>query len=122
MTAFFRRLSHARVNQIFSACADVCVNPGAFDAWLPSYQALCGADGQAAAVRSAAMLAINPKYVLRNHLAETAIRKSRDEQDDSEVLTLLKLLERPFDEQPQFESYAALPPAWAAGLEVSCSS
>jgi serine/tyrosine/threonine adenylyltransferase len=122
MTAFFRRLSHAVVSNNFSSCADVCVNPAAFAAWLPSYQVACDADGQNATARSVAMLAVNPKYVLRNHLAETAIRKSRDEQDDSEVNTLLKLLARPFDDQPQHESYAALPPAWAAGLEVSCSS
>jgi uncharacterized protein YdiU (UPF0061 family) len=35
---------------------------------------------------------------------------------------LLAILERPFDEQPENESYAALPPDWASHLEVSCSS
>ena len=67
------------------------------------------------------MLAVNPKYVLRNHLAETAIQRAR-ENDFSEVDRLLAVLSRPFDEQPEAESYAALPPDWAAGLEVSCSS
>jgi hypothetical protein len=31
-------------------------------------------------------------------------------------------LQRPFDEQPEHEQYAALPPDWASGIEVSCSS
>jgi hypothetical protein len=35
---------------------------------------------------------------------------------------LLKLLGRPFDEQPEMEDYAALPPDWAQHISVSCSS
>ena len=59
--------------------------------------------------------------MLRNRTAETAIRHARD-KDFSEVERLLAVLSRPFDEQPEAEAYAALPPDWAAGLEVSCSS
>ena len=44
------------------------------------------------------------------------------ERSFSEVARLLEVLSRPYDEQPEFEMYAALPPAWAAQLEVSCSS
>jgi uncharacterized protein YdiU (UPF0061 family) len=123
MTAFFRRLSHAVVNNDFAVVRDVCVDAAAFDAWLPSYQTACANDNSMSALqRSSEMLAINPKYVLRNHLAELAIRKARDEQDYSEVNVLLKLLTKPFDEQPEYDAYAALPPAWAQSLEVSCSS
>jgi uncharacterized protein YdiU (UPF0061 family) len=50
-----------------------------------------------------------------------AIRKAQD-KDFSEVEHLLACLRRPFDEQPEFGHYAALPPDWANGLEVSCSS
>ena len=71
--------------------------------------------------RQAAMRAANPKYVLRNWLAEVAIRKAQ-EGDFSEVGCLLDCLRRPFAEQPEFERYAALPPDWASSLEVSCSS
>ena len=68
---------------------------------------------------------VNPKYVLRNHLAEVAIRKARGDdgtRDFSEVARLLKILERPYDDQPQFEAYAQEPPDWARTLELSCSS
>jgi uncharacterized protein YdiU (UPF0061 family) len=67
------------------------------------------------------MLAHNPKYVLRNHLAEIAIRQAKL-GDFSEVETLLTLLQSPFDEHPEREAYAELPPAWASTIEISCSS
>ena len=63
---------------------------------------------------------VNPKYVLRNHLAEVAIRRAKEKF--SEVERLAQILRRPFDEQPEHEAYAALPPDWAGSLEVSCSS
>jgi uncharacterized protein YdiU (UPF0061 family) len=64
---------------------------------------------------------VNPKFVLRNHLAQIAIQKAQ-QKDFSEVQRLLHILQRPFDEQPEYEGYAALPPDWAAGISVSCSS
>jgi len=64
---------------------------------------------------------VNPKFVLRNHLAETAIRQAK-EKDFSELERLAAVLRRPFDEQPENEAYAAMPPDWAGSLEVSCSS
>ena len=70
---------------------------------------------------SAAMLQINPQYVLRNHLGEQAIRLAKL-KDFSGVHTLLTLLARPFDAHPGFESYADFPPDWAASIEISCSS
>jgi uncharacterized protein YdiU (UPF0061 family) len=71
--------------------------------------------------RSRRMNRANPKYVLRNHLAELAIRQAR-ERDPAMVRRLLHVLRQPFDEQPEHEDLAALPPDWAARLEVSCSS
>jgi uncharacterized protein YdiU (UPF0061 family) len=73
------------------------------------------------AARAIAMNRVNPKFVLRNHLAETAIRRAK-EKDFSEAERLAAVLRRPFDEQPENEAYAGLPPDWASSLEVSCSS
>ena len=67
------------------------------------------------------MLRTNPKFVLRNHLAETAIRQAR-EGDYSEIDLLMQLLQTPFDEHPGLEAYAGFPPDWASQLEISCSS
>jgi uncharacterized protein YdiU (UPF0061 family) len=67
------------------------------------------------------MQRINPKYVLRNHLAEAAIRAAED-GDFGETERLHAILRRPFDEQPESAVYADFPPAWAESIEVSCSS
>jgi uncharacterized protein YdiU (UPF0061 family) len=67
------------------------------------------------------MLQTNPKFVLRNHLGEQAIRKARY-KDFSEVHTLQMLLETPFAEHPGYEAYADFPPDWASSIEISCSS
>ena len=64
---------------------------------------------------------MNPKYILRNYLAQAAIEQAQH-QDFSEVAKLLKLLEKPFDEQPQFQGYAIAPPPNLTAIEVSCSS
>ena len=63
----------------------------------------------------------NPKFVLRNYLAQEAIAAA-EKRDYSEIARLHDVLRRPFDEQQANERYAQLPPDWAAGIEVSCSS
>ncbi|PLP97024.1 protein adenylyltransferase SelO [Cupriavidus pauculus] len=100
---------------------DLFLDRAAWDAWAAEYRARLQAEQPDDATRGVAMRQVNPKYVLRNHLAETAIRAARD-KDFSEVDRLLAVLSKPFDEQPEAEHYAALPPDWASGLEVSCSS
>ena len=67
------------------------------------------------------MLKNNPKFVLRNHLGEQAIRAAKL-KDFSGVDTLLTLLQSPFDEHPGHDAYADFPPDWASSIEISCSS
>ena len=64
---------------------------------------------------------VNPKYVLRNYLAQTAIEKAQ-QKDFSEIDRLLTLLQNPYSDQPGMEAYAAPPPNWGKHLSVSCSS
>jgi uncharacterized protein YdiU (UPF0061 family) len=63
----------------------------------------------------------NPKYVLRNHLAQAAITRAQ-QHDFSELERLLQLLRNPFDKQPEMESYALPAPPDAPPVAVSCSS
>jgi len=118
-TIFWRRLSHAVGAGDFTPVRDLFLDREAFDAWLGRYRERLSA--QAAEPTALRMLQVNPKYVLRNHLGETAIRAAR-EKDFSEVARLLAVLERPFDEQPEHEALAGFPPDWAAQIEISCSS
>jgi uncharacterized protein YdiU (UPF0061 family) len=64
---------------------------------------------------------VNPKFILRNHLAQTAIEKAQG-KDFSEITKLLKILSKPFDEQTEYESYSMAPPPNLQAVEVSCSS
>jgi serine/tyrosine/threonine adenylyltransferase len=101
---------------------DQFIDRAAFDAWAASYRARLRHEPGTDSERKARMDAVNPKYILRNHLAQIAIEKAEKEKDFSEVDHLLKLLSKPFDEQPEMQSYAVPPPAGAQQISVSCSS
>ncbi|MCC2657296.1 MAG: YdiU family protein [Panacagrimonas sp.] len=103
------------------AVRDEITDVAAFDAWLVSYRERLRSETSDDAARAARMNAVNPKYVLRNHLVQTAIEQA-EHGIDGEVARLFDILQRPFDEQPENEAYAAQPPAWAQEISVSCSS
>ncbi|AQL03397.1 UPF0061 protein azo1574 [Zea mays] len=74
--------------------------------------------------RKAAMNSVNPKYILRNYLCQSAIDVA-EQGDYEEVRRVLRVMHNPYDEQPGMEKYARLPPAWAYRPGVcmlSCSS
>jgi uncharacterized protein YdiU (UPF0061 family) len=100
---------------------DHFLDRAAVDAWGARYLERLAHESRPDAARQAAMRAANPKFVLRNHLAQRAIEQAQA-GDFDEVRRLHELLRRPFDEQPGQDAYAALPPDWARHIEVSCSS
>jgi len=120
---FFRRLNafQTAANSDNANLRDLFVDRAAFDAWAYDYAALLRRSGEPDIVRKARMDRINPKYILRNYLAQGAIEKAQA-RDYSEVARLLKLMQSPYEEHPELEQYAGFPPDWAAGIEVSCSS
>ena len=106
-------------SEAWQSMDDLFIDRARWQAWLARYvertvPAQWPAMGQQ-------MLRTNPKFVLRNHLTEIAIRQAQA-GDFSEIDTLHNLLKSPFDEHPGMQAYAALPPDWADQLEISCSS
>jgi len=91
----------------------------ALQAWLLRYAARVRADGAPDAGRIALMHAANPRYVLRNYLAQQAIDRA-EQGDEAGVNELLDVLRHPYDEQPGKARLAARRPDWARE-RVGCS-
>ncbi len=87
--------------------------------WLGDYRGRLRSDRMDQEARREAMNAVNPKYVLRNYMAQVAIDKA-EQGDHSLVNELLDLLRRPYDEQPNREVWAGKRPDWAR-TRVGCS-
>jgi uncharacterized protein YdiU (UPF0061 family) len=100
---------------------ELFVDRDAFDAWARRYAARLREEGSRDEERQRRMNRINPRYVLRNYLAQQAIEQAQ-QKDFSEIDRLLNLLRDPFTDQPGMEAYAAAPPDWGKRLIVSCSS
>jgi len=119
---FFRTLGDLAGGE---AALRAALAPGApperLDAWFAAYRSRLGREARSAPERAVAMRAVNPKYVLRNYLAQNAI-VAAERRDYGEIERLHRLLRAPFDEHPADEAYAAPPPAWACEISVSCSS
>ena len=94
-------------------------------AWLGRYNERLQRDNLPDGKRRALMNAVNPKYVLRNYLAQQAIDKVLQGEYAS-VEELLEVLRHPYDEQPGMERYAEKRPEWARHRPgcsmLSCSS
>ena len=117
-TILFRTLSA----EDSSFARDLFIDRTAFDNWYFDYQQRLISENSDDQRRSKHMKQANPKYILRNYMAEVAIDKATRNQDYSEINKLLSLLQKPFDEQSDNECYAGHPPDWADQIAVSCSS
>ena len=103
------------------ALRDQFIDRDGIDLWLKDYLTRLAKEPLDDEARRTLMSTVNPKYVLRNHLAQYAIELAQ--QDDfSEVHKLLNILNKPFDEQPEHESYSQAPADHLQSISVSCSS
>lgn len=104
-----------------SALIDHFIDRDGAKAWLKCYTAALLSQGKEHTPRQQQMKQCNPNYVLRSYLAQLAIDDS-EQGDFGKFETLLKVLQQPFDDLPQYAQYAKPPPNWGKHLEISCSS
>jgi uncharacterized protein YdiU (UPF0061 family) len=122
-TNFFRRLSDIKKESKPTEISqrNEFVDRENIDQWFTDYINRLKSEILSDDDRKVLMNRINPKYILRNHLAQVAIEKAQ--QDNFfEVDVLLKILSNPFEEQQAFEVYSKTPPLDMQRIAVSCSS
>lgn len=130
MTIFYRNLANlsqdnsAKAIQIIEAAfyepenlKDAVLDK--WNAWLDSYIKRLEAETSTDEERKTAMNAVNPKYVLRNYMAQLAIDEA-DKGNYELINELFIMLQKPYDEQPLYEKWYAKRPDWARH-KVGCS-
>ncbi|CAN5230308.1 YdiU family protein [soil metagenome] len=122
-TLFFRRLAdfNSGENEKNDLLQAMFIDPSSFDAWAKNYRLRLISENSVDAKRRRRMLKINPKYVLRNHIAQNVIEEAQ-KGNYAEVDALLKVLQSPFEEHAGMERFNTLPPPENMRVEVSCSS
>ncbi len=118
-TIFWSRMTTSVASNDWESVRDLFLDRQSWDTWLLTYSERLAPLDRGLMARL--MQKSNPVYVLRNHLGELAIQKAKL-KDFSEVERLLSLLQAPFTAQAGMQDYAAFPPDWASGIEISCSS
>ena len=109
-TGSFRRLSHGEMPPVDD------------DGWAQSYRARLALEPQDAATRQAAMRAVNPVYIPRNHLVEAALAAAMQDDDLAPFEELLAVLAKPFEERSQYAAYADPPPEADPNYRTFCGT
>lgn len=120
-TLFFRHLAEA-VEGDDAPVADLFDDATAIRAWLPHWHDRLAREGCDPAQRKAAMNAVNPLYIPRNHLVEAALRAAEAEADMAPITRLLSVLRDPYSEQAGQEDYARPAPADFGPYRTFCGT
>lgn len=122
-TLFFRRLcefdsSETAKNDVLQK---MFVDPTSFDVWAKNYTLRLRRESSADQERRERMSRINPKFVLRNHIAQAVIEEAQ-KGNFAEIDELLKVLQNPFDEHSDKQRFNTPAPEASRRIAVSCSS
>jgi uncharacterized protein YdiU (UPF0061 family) len=110
-TLTFRRLGDAAADPAHDAEVRGLFKskPEAFDAWIVRWRERLAREPQDGASRRAAMHAVNPLYIPRNHRVELALAAAAEREDYAPFEELLAVLAKPYEERPGLEAYAEPP-------------
>ncbi len=118
-TLFFRKLS--RYDGKKSDILDICIDRRSIQEWLNAYDLRLKKERLSTSQRHKKMLAVNPKYILRNYILQEAIEKAQ-ENDFDMVEDLLKVALDPFEEHEEYEYLSKAAPQESKNIKLSCSS
>jgi len=118
-TKFFRTLS--RYDGDKKAILELAEFQTPIMRWLESYDIRLEKEKLLQEQRDEKMLAVNPKYILKNHILQEAIEKAK-KSDFTMIDELLKVAHNPYDEHEELEHLAKPTPKKAKNLKLSCSS
>jgi uncharacterized protein YdiU (UPF0061 family) len=109
-TLTFRRLSDAAAGpEGDEAARNLFINPLAYDAWVARWRERLSLETQDGANRQAAMRAVNPAFIARNHRVEAVIQAAVERNDFAPFEELLMVLSNPYEDQPAFAHYSEPP-------------
>ena len=109
-TVFFRRLCAAAVDPAEDeAVGSLFDEPGAFHDWSQAWRRRLEGEDVAPEARAAAMRRANPAFIPRNHRVAQALDAAIQHDDFAPFETLVRALERPYDDQPEL-AHLAEPP------------
>jgi serine/tyrosine/threonine adenylyltransferase len=107
-TLAFRYLADAALGNDAPVRA-LFADPSAFDSWSAHWRARLSRENVASEERAQAMRRVNPSFIPRNHRVEEALSAAVEHGDYAPFETMLKILSRPFDDQPEFVSFTQPP-------------
>ena len=119
-TQFFRSLSSV-INGDASAARNSFINIEQYDAWESRWKELISRESQSSADIATSMNLVNPIYIARNHLVEEALAAAT-EGDLNPTLTLLEVLQQPFNERSGFERFAQPAPSEYKNYQTFCGT
>jgi uncharacterized protein YdiU (UPF0061 family) len=122
-TLTFRRLCDAAAGPEGDAgVRALFADPAAYDACAAGWRRRLAEEPSDAAARSAAMRAVNPAFIPRNHLVEAALDAAVGRQDFGPFEDLLEVLSRPYEDRPGLERYTAPPAPEERVLQTFCGT
>jgi serine/tyrosine/threonine adenylyltransferase len=122
-TLSFRRLALAAASPAEeSALFELFTTRSGIEDWLREWRLRLARDPQGGAERAAGMRRVNPSFIPRNHRVEAALNAASNALDFEPFHELLGILQRPYDEQPEFVEYEQPPAPSERVLETFCGT